>query len=127
MKLGKSVVVPLVALVALATLTLAAAKANFSGTWVMDAARSEGLPPGVEQTLTVTQEGDRVELELKVKNPQGEQKVKDGYTLDGSEVEFAPPPAVKTFTGICRRLARAGARPSGRRTAAGSSSRSWLT
>jgi hypothetical protein len=77
----------------------AAAKANFSGTWVMDAARSEGLPPGVEQTLTVTQEGDRVEIELKVKNPQGEQKIKDGYTLDGSEVEFAPPPAVRTFTG----------------------------
>jgi hypothetical protein len=77
----------------------AAAKANFSGTWVMDSARSEGIPPGVEQTLSVRHEGDRVDIELKVKTPQGEQTVKDGYTLDGSESEFTPPPAVKTFTG----------------------------
>jgi hypothetical protein len=90
-------------LVALAASALAAAgaaaKANFTGTWVMDAARSEGLPPGVEQTLTVKHEGERVEIELKVKNPQGEQTIKDGYTLDGAQVEFTPPPAVKTFTG----------------------------
>jgi hypothetical protein len=77
----------------------AAAKANFSGTWVMDAARSEGLPPGVEQTLTVTQEGDRVEIELKAKTPQGERTVKDSYSLDGAETEFAPPP-VQTFSGV---------------------------
>jgi len=92
-----------VMLVALASLALAesgaAAKADFNGTWVIDAARCEGLPPGVQQTFSIKQDGDRVEVELKVKTPQGEQTIKEGYTLDGPEVEFAPPPALKTFTG----------------------------
>ncbi|HVG29720.1 MAG TPA: hypothetical protein VM864_08495 [Pyrinomonadaceae bacterium] len=113
MKLGQRVVVTLVGLatLALAAASGAAAKANFNGTWVLDASRCEGLPPGVQQTLTVTQEGDKVSIELKVKTAQGEQTIKDGYTLDGAESEFTPPPAVKTFTGDMPTLGK------GRRTA----------
>jgi hypothetical protein len=112
MKLGKGVIVMSCALAALTLATAgAAAKANFSGTWVMDVARSEGLPPGLQQTLMVKQEGDCVEVELKVKTPEGEQTIKDGYTVDGSEVEFTPPPAVRTFTGDMPTLGK------GRRTA----------
>jgi hypothetical protein len=112
MKLGKRVVVMSVALAALTVAAAgAAARADFGGTWVLDAARSEGLQPGVAQTLSVKQEGDRVEIELKVKTPQGEQTIKDGYTLDGAEAEFTPPPAVKTFTGDMPTLGK------GRRTA----------
>jgi len=59
-----------------------AAKADFSGTWVLDAPKSEGLPPGVEQTLVVTQQGDRVEAQNATKGPQGEQVIKDAYVLD---------------------------------------------
>ncbi|MFL6229614.1 MAG: hypothetical protein ACJ741_12640 [Pyrinomonadaceae bacterium] len=69
----------------------AAAKANFAGTWVLDVAKSEGIWPGTEQTLTVSQTDDRIELELKAKTPQGERTSKDAYTADGREVEFAPP------------------------------------
>jgi hypothetical protein len=72
----------------------AAAKANFTGTWVLDVAKSEGIWPGTEQTLTVSQTDDRIEIELKAKTPQGERTSKDGYTADGREVEFAPPGAV---------------------------------
>ena len=113
MKLGKRVVWMSFALAALslAAAAGAAAKANFTGTWVLDAARTEGLPPGVEQTLTVRHEGDRVETELKVKTPSGEQTAKADYTLDGAEVEFTPPPAVKTFTGDMPTIGK------GRRTA----------
>ena len=66
-----------------------AAKADFSGTWVLDASKSEGLPPGVEQKLVVTQQGDRVEAQNTTKGPQGEQVIKDAYVLDGQETDFA--------------------------------------
>jgi hypothetical protein len=81
-----------VAAVALA-LTLcvaAAAKADFSGTWVLDKADSEGLPADMDQTMTVTQAGDRLTLETKLITGQGEQVVPDAYTLDGKEKEFTP-------------------------------------
>jgi outer membrane protein W len=72
-----------------ATLAVAAAaKANFSGTWIMDAAKSEGMPPGLEQTLTVKQDGDKIETDVKAKSPQGDLALTDSYTLDGKEVEF---------------------------------------
>jgi hypothetical protein len=72
----------------------AAAKANFAGTWVLDVGKSEGIWQGTEQTLTVGQNGDRIDIELKVKTPQGERVNKDSYTVDGTQVEFAPPGTV---------------------------------
>lgn len=83
-----------VAVVAFAALSLvvaaAAAKADFSGKWVMDKAKSEGLPPNIEQTMTITQTGDKIDLETKITTPQGERTVKDSYTVDGKEVDFSP-------------------------------------
>jgi len=46
----------------------------------------------MEQTMTVRQEGDRVQIEVLVKTPQGERTVTDSYTLDGKETEFTPQP-----------------------------------
>jgi len=84
-----------VAVVALLALSMvvaaAAAKADFSGKWVMDKAKSEGVPPTMEQTMTVTQTGDKIELETKITGgPQGERTVKDSYTVDGKEADFTP-------------------------------------
>jgi hypothetical protein len=71
---------------------IVAAKADFSGVWTLDAGKSEGLPPGMMQTMTVTQKGDRVEIETKVKVKEGEERVgKDAYALDGKETDFTPP------------------------------------
>ncbi len=71
---------------------VAAAKADFSGVWTLDASKSEGLPPGMTQTMTVTQKDDRVEIETKVKVGEGEERVvKDAYVLDGKETDFTPP------------------------------------
>ncbi|HEX8492047.1 MAG TPA: hypothetical protein VF658_04340 [Pyrinomonadaceae bacterium] len=67
-----------------------AAAPNFSGTWVLDRSRSIGLPPGMEQTMTVLQSGDKIELETKIITAQGERIIKDTYTLDGKEAEFTP-------------------------------------
>lgn len=68
----------------------AAAKVDLSGTWALDKARSEGLPQGMDQTLTVKQTGDRVEVEAKISGPRGEQTVSDGYVLDGQPKDFEP-------------------------------------
>jgi hypothetical protein len=68
----------------------AAAKADFSGKWVMDKARSEGVPPNMEQTMTVTQTGDKIELETKITTPNGERVIKDSYAADGKETDFTP-------------------------------------
>lgn len=69
-----------------------AAQSDFSGVWTLDAGKSANVPPGLMQTMTVTQKGDRVEIETKVKVKEGEERVgKDAYALDGKETDFTPP------------------------------------
>jgi len=68
----------------------AAPKADFTGTWALDKERSEGLPPGMDQTLTIRQTDDRVDVEAKTSGAQGEQTSKDSYVLDGKERDFTP-------------------------------------
>jgi hypothetical protein len=77
--------------VVLPLLVVAAAKPDFTGTWVMDKDRSHSYPAGLEQTLTIVHSGDSIKLEAKIKNPQGEQTINEDYTLDGKEIEFTPP------------------------------------
>jgi|ERR1041385_3448481 hypothetical protein len=71
-------------------MTVASAKTDFSGTWIMDKNNSEGLPPGMDQTMTVVQTGDKLLLETKLITQEGEQVVSDMYMLDGKEAEFTP-------------------------------------
>lgn len=68
----------------------AAQRVDFSGTWALDKSRSEGVPPGMEQTMTVRQTGDRVDVEAKIISAQGEREIKDQFMLDGKETEFSP-------------------------------------
>ena len=65
-------------------------KADFSGTWSLDKNNSEGLPPGMDQRMTVLVTGDKLSLETKLITEQGEQIVADSYMLNGQQVEFAP-------------------------------------
>lgn len=67
---------------------LAAQKANFSGSWVMDKSKSDGVPPDMEQTMTVTQDGNTISQETKVVTDQGDRSVASTYVLDGKEVEY---------------------------------------
>ena len=84
------------------------AKVGFSGTWALDKANSEGLPPGMDQLMTVTQTGDKLSLETKLITEQGEQVVPDSYMLDGKEVEFTPR-GMGGQTGKGKRTAKLGA------------------
>ncbi|HWS55392.1 MAG TPA: hypothetical protein VN228_14740 [Pyrinomonadaceae bacterium] len=82
-----------VCLLAAASFALAAAAArpNFTGSWELDQTRSHSIPPDMKQVMTVVHNGDSVSVETKIVNAQGERVVKDAYTLDGKEAEFAPP------------------------------------
>lgn len=71
----------------------AAQKPDLSGTWVLDKTRSEGLPPGFDQTMTIKQAGDSVDIVAKMSGPQGEREIKDQFVLDGKETDYTPPPA----------------------------------
>jgi hypothetical protein len=67
----------------------AAAQSDFSGVWTLDAGKSVNVPPGLIQTMTVTQKGDRVEVETKSKVGEGQERVgKDAFVLDGKETDF---------------------------------------
>ena len=66
-----------------------AAQSDFSGVWTLDAGKSANVPPGIMQTMTVTQKGDQVETETKSKVGEGQERVgKDAYVLDGKETDF---------------------------------------
>ncbi len=77
-------------LLLLSLLTMAAQKPNFSGSWVMDRARSFGMPGDMQQTMTVIHTADQIELETKLIQPNNERTIKDSYILDGKEREFTP-------------------------------------
>ena len=68
------------------------AKVDFSGEWQLDKARSEGLPPGVDQAMSVKQAADRVEVKVRVSGgPQGDQTIEDRYVVNGEAADFKPP------------------------------------
>ena len=73
------------------TATVSGQQLDFSGSWTMDRARSFGLPPDMNQTMSVTQSGDQITVETKLIRPGNERTQKDTYVLDGKERDFTPP------------------------------------
>ena len=89
--MARKTLLTLAAIMTLSLLAFAAAKPNFSGTWTMDRARSFGLPNDMNQTLTVVQKDDQLEVETKITQPNNDRTVKDTYVLDGKEYDLTPP------------------------------------
>ena len=83
-------IITIVALVLTLCTVAVSAKVDFSGTWALDKSNSEGLPPGMDQLMTVVQADDKLSIETKLITEQGEQVVADSYMLHGNEVDFAP-------------------------------------
>lgn len=78
-------------LLGLLSVAFAIQKPSFGGKWELDKLKSFSNPAGLEQSATITQTGDQITFDTKVKtgnNP--EQKLAETYTLDGKEVEFKP-------------------------------------
>ena len=68
------------------------AKVDFSGEWQLEKSRSEGLPPGADQTLNVKQTADRLEVKVRLSGgPGGDQTVEDIYVVNGEPRDFKPP------------------------------------
>ena len=51
------------------TVALAFGKADFSGVWIMDRSKAEGIPPNMDQKMRVRQDGDRLDLETDLVAP----------------------------------------------------------
>src|ERR1041385_1786219 len=76
-------------LLALALNTVAGSlKADFNGEWTMDKSRTEGLPPDVDQTMTIKQTADTLDIVTKVTADSGDLTVPVTYVLDGKTVEY---------------------------------------
>ena len=80
---------------------------SFAGTWVLDAAKSEGLPQGIEETMTVKQEKDKISVESKMKSPRGERTMNMDFAADGKEGPFTMRMGPNEMTG--KRTAKWGA------------------
>ena len=91
MRLKETLLCSALLLFAASAVFAAFARPNFSGTWELDQGRSHSIPPDMKQTMTVVHDGDKVAVELKLVTQQGERVIKEAYTLDGKETEFAPP------------------------------------
>jgi hypothetical protein len=88
--MARKILLMTAAIMSLSLIAFAATKPNFSGTWSMDRARSFGLPPDMNQSMTVTQTDDKIEVETKLIQPNNERSVKDTYVLDGKEYDYTP-------------------------------------
>ena len=58
--------IAILTILALSLSAAAKAKVDFTGTWKLDTAKSSGLPAGMEQTMTVTQTGDTIKLDMRL-------------------------------------------------------------
>lgn len=66
-------------------------KLDFGGQWQLDKARSQGVPPGMDQVMTVKHEAERLEVQVKLSGPDGDRTLSDSYMVNGKEVPFTPP------------------------------------
>jgi len=78
------------ALVFAMNVAMASAKTDLTGTWIMDASKSEGVPPGMDQVMKIVQAEGKLSIETKVITDEGEQVVNDSYELNGKEVDYKP-------------------------------------
>jgi hypothetical protein len=87
----KNLLIGIALLLGLLSMAFAWQKPNFSGKWELDKFKSFSNPPGLEQSATITQTGDQIKFDTKVKTTRGgEQAITETYTLDGKEVDFKP-------------------------------------
>jgi len=71
--MARKTLLTVAAMMTLSLIAFAAAKPNFGGTWTMDRARSFGLPPDMNQTITIVQKDDnQLEVETKLIQPNNE-------------------------------------------------------
>ena len=88
----------------------ASAAVDFSGRWALDPSRSSGLPPGMEQTLVVEQNGDTLNVATTLITDNADRVIKDVYELGAGERDFPPQMPGLTATSAKRTSKRTGER-----------------
>ena len=101
----------LAALDAALAATAGAAHADFSGRWALDAGRSSGLPPGFDETLVVTQDGDTMQVASTLVTDARDRIVEYVWTLGAGEQDVPP-----SFPGITAKVSKRTARWTGDRS-----------
>ncbi len=70
--------------------SLAQTKANLSGKWVMDQTQSQGMPPDMDQILTITHTGDQLKVQAKIYPPNTPNVIRDDtYNIDGKPSPYS--------------------------------------
>lgn len=65
-------------------------KANLSGKWVMDQTQSQGMPPDMDQIMTVTHKGDQLIVQIKIYPPNTPNVIRDDtYNVDGKQYPYS--------------------------------------
>lgn len=56
----------------------------------MGKSKSEGLAPNMEQTMTVTQDGDTINVQTRIVSQKDSQTITDSYVIDEQKKQFVP-------------------------------------
>src|SRR6266481_1328535 len=68
-----------------------AVKVDFSGTWTLNKAASEGIPDQVKGlTLAVKQTGDKIEIQGTISTTDGDETLPDTIIVDGKSNDYIP-------------------------------------
>ncbi len=68
-----------------------AEKVDFSGTWTLDKAASEGIPPQITGfTLGIKQTGDKIDIKGAITTDAGEETLPDTIIIDGKSNDYIP-------------------------------------
>lgn len=67
-----------------------AASPDLSGTWTLDKAKSEGLPPDITETMVIKHTGNKIQIESTMNSAEAELTVPQNYTLASEETKGTP-------------------------------------
>ena len=85
-----SFVISIVTALFFSTTATAQTKANLSGKWTMDQTQSQGMPPDMDQIMTITHQGDQLMVQIKIYPSNTPNIIRDDtYNLDGKPSAYS--------------------------------------
>jgi hypothetical protein len=86
-----SLTAAIILLASLGVLGSPAAKVDFSGSWTLDKAASEGIPPQITGfVLGIKQAGDKIDIQGTITTEAGEETLPDTIVVDGKTNDYTP-------------------------------------
>ena len=86
----RTFIISVAAVIFVSTIIAAQTKADLSGRWTMDQAQSQGLPPDMDQIMTITHKGDQLAVQTKIYPSNTPNVIRDDtYKLDGKPAAYS--------------------------------------